>query len=86
MRVVEVKWADAWISVEDMKLAKAKKLKPVIRSTVGFLVADKSNCIVLSTDYYEKGKEINAPMVIPKGMILDYWEYEDVPRENKDQE
>ena len=86
MRVVEVKWQDAWISTEDMKLAKAKKLKPVIRSTVGFLVEDAGDWIVLSTDYYEKGKEINAPMVIPKGMVVEYWEYEDVPRESKDQE
>ena len=78
MRVVEVKWHDAWIGTDDLKIKKAKKLKPVIRSTVGYLVSDNEDWLVLSTDKFKKGKEISAPMVIPKGMILEYWEYEDV--------
>ena len=77
MRVVEVKWQDAWIDTDDMTLSKAKKLKPVIRSTVGYLVNDCEDWVVLSTDKFEKGKEISAPMVIPKGMILEYHEYEE---------
>jgi len=77
MRVVEVRWQDAWISTCDMKIKKAKKLKPVIRSTIGYLVSDSGDCIRLSTDKYEKGKEISAPMVIPWGMVVDYWTYED---------
>jgi ethanolamine utilization microcompartment shell protein EutL len=75
VRVIEVTWWDAWISTEDIKIAKAKKLKPVKRSTVGYLVADCDDWIVLSTDRYHKGKEVNAPMVIPKGMILETYEY-----------
>jgi len=82
LRVVEVKWLDAWISTSDIKIKKAKKLKPVVRSTVGWLVSDKGDTIVLCTDTFEKGKEISAPMVIPWGMVVDYWEYEDY--ENKD--
>ncbi len=81
MKVAEVRWADAWISTSDIKIKKAKKLKPIIRSTVGWLVSDSDNQIVLCTDTFEKGNEINAPMVIPKGMVIDYWIYED-----KDQE
>jgi len=77
---VEVKWMDAWISTSDVSLKKAKKLKPVKRSTVGYLVADCDDWVVLSTDRFHKGKEISAPMVIPKGMILEYYEYAD---ENK---
>ena len=69
---------DAWISTDDMKIKKAKKLKPVIRSTIGYLVSDSGDCIRLSTDFYEKGKEISAPMVIPWGMVVDYWEYKNV--------
>ena len=78
MKVVEVKWHDAWIDTKDLSIKKAKKLKPVTRSTVGYLVADRKNCVVLSTDRFYKEKEISAPMVIPKGMILEFWEYEDV--------
>jgi len=78
-RVVEVAWEDAFIDTKDLSLKKAKKLNPIRRSTIGYLIADKENCIVLSTDRFHKEKEISAPMVIPKGMILEYWEYEDRP-------
>ena len=78
MKVVEITWYDAWIGTNDVKMEKAKKLKPIIRSTVGYLVADEKDWVVLSTDKFKDGKHINAPMVIPKGMILEYWEYEDV--------
>jgi len=77
VRVVECTWWDAWISTSDLSIKKAKKLKPVKRSTVGYLVADCDDWIVLSTDRFHKGKEISAPMVIPKGMILEYYEYVD---------
>ena len=76
MRVAEVYWDDAWIDTDDLSIKKAKKLKPCKRSTVGFLVAVKDDCIILSTDRFKKGKEISAPMVIPMGMILDWWVYE----------
>ena len=75
MRIVEVCWHDAWIGTNDLKISKAVKLTPVVRTTVGFLVAEKKDCLVLSTDRFHKGKEISAPMVIPMGMIVDWWEY-----------
>lgn len=77
--VVEVKWEDAWIDTQDILISDAKSLKPVIRSTVGWLVSDNENEIILSTDVYHSFKEreyVNSIMVIPKGMIIDYWEYE----------
>ena len=77
--MIEVKWDDAWIDTEDVLIADAKKLKPISRSTVGWLVADNENELILSTDMYhnEKDKEyVNAIMVIPKGMVINYWEYE----------
>ena len=76
MKVVEIVWHDAWIDVNDLTIKKACKLKPVKRSTVGYLVKEKKNCYVLSTDRFYKEKEISAPMVIPKGMVLEYLEYE----------
>lgn len=75
MRVVEITWWDAWISTSDFSMKRAKKLKPVKRSTVGYLIEDCEDWVVLSTDRFYKGKGISAPMVIPKGMILEYLEY-----------
>jgi len=80
-KVVEVKWEDAWIDTEDVLITDAKKLKPVVRSTVGWLVADNKNEIVLATDIYHTKKEkeyVNAVMVIPKGMIINYGEYKNI--------
>ena len=76
MKVVEVLWGDAWINVEDCKVKKARKLKPVVRTTIGFLIAENEDAIVLCTDFYADDKKtINAPMVIPWGMVLSWWEY-----------
>tara|TARA_R100000781_G_scaffold10135_3_gene9828 strand:+ start:4864 stop:5127 length:264 start_codon:yes stop_codon:yes gene_type:complete len=77
MKVVEVKWGDAWIDTDDFALEEARKLKPIVRSTVGFLIKENSDAIVLCTDFYEKDKKtINTAMVIPRDMILDYWIYD----------
>ena len=77
MQVVEVRWGDAWVDTDDFTLEEAKKLKPIVRSTIGFLIKESSDSIVLCTDLYEKDKKtINTPMVIPKDMVLDYWYYE----------
>jgi hypothetical protein len=78
MRCVEVKWGDAFIDTCDISIKKAAKLKPVVRSTIGYLVAENSECIILATDKFEKDKKtVHAPMVIPWGMVIDYWEYVD---------
>jgi hypothetical protein len=78
-KVIEVQWEDAWIDTDDILITKAKKLKPIMRSTVGWLVADNENELILSTDIFHSKKErkyVNAIMVVPKGMIVEYWEYE----------
>ncbi len=77
-KVLEVKWEDAWIDTQDVLIEDAKKLKPILRSTVGWLVADNPKEIILATDIYHNDKDkeyVNAIMVIPKGMIVEYWEY-----------
>ena len=74
---MQVEWEDAWIDTEDHLIDEAKKLKPILRSSVGYLVADNDNEIILSTDRYHSKKEteyVNAVMVIPKGMVTRYWE------------
>ena len=79
MQVVEVRWGDAWVDTDDFTLEEAKKLKPIVRSTIGFLLIENDQAIVLCTDFYEKDKKtINTPMIIPRDMIIDYWEYETV--------
>jgi len=77
MKVVEIKWGDAWIDTDDFSVTEAKKLKPVVRSTIGYLVSENSKAVVLCTDIFEKDKKtINTPMIIPTEMIIDYWVYE----------
>jgi len=79
--LVEVKWLDAFISTSDMSIKDAKKLKPIERFTVGYLIAETEECLILSTDYFPKKKkrvkEVSATMVIPTGWI-QYWEIQDV--------
>ena len=75
--IMQVAWEDAWIDTEDHLLEEAEKLKPVLRSSVGYLVADNENEIILSTDRYHSKHEkkyVNSVMVIPKGMVTRYWE------------
>lgn len=77
LKIVEIKWGDAWVDADDFSLDNAKKLKPIVRTTVGFLITENSEVVVLCTDFYEEDKKtINTPMVIPRNMIIDYWVYE----------
>lgn len=76
MKVVEIVWLDAWIDTGDISTKKAMKLKPVKRSTIGYLVTENKHGIVMVTDRYSK-KQLSTPMVIGWGMIEDYWIYED---------
>ena len=77
MKIVEIKWGDAWIQPDDFSVVDAKKLEPVVRSTIGYLVSENTKAVILCTDFFEKDKKtINTPMIIPVDMIIDYWEYE----------
>lgn len=75
--IVEVKWLDAYISTCDLDLKKAKKAKPIERHTIGYLVSESDDCIVLCTDYFpgkKRVKEVSAVMVIPADWIQEKWE------------
>jgi|TARA_R100000482_G_C5070895_1_gene121504 hypothetical protein len=81
--IVEVHWGDAWIDTDDYSFEEAKKLTPVTRKTIGYLVATTDDCIILATDLYNQSKfpaikenTINTPMVIPWGMVLEFTELE----------
>ena len=74
--IAEVYWGDAWIKPEDYSLKEAQQLKPVKRKTVGYLVAETNEAIILVTDLYTEEKDkniVNTPMVIPIGMISEWY-------------
>ena len=72
-RIAEVYWEDASIDTGDFSRKDARKTKPVKRWTVGYLVEENDETLVLSTDYYEgKKEEFAAMMQIPWSMII-YW-------------
>tara|TARA_R110000751_G_scaffold170995_2_gene277584 strand:- start:392 stop:655 length:264 start_codon:yes stop_codon:yes gene_type:complete len=79
--VVEVHWGDAWIDTKDYTFEEAKKLSPVMRKTIGYLINTTDDCIILATDLYKDSKTpeieentINTPMVIPWGMVEEWYE------------
>jgi len=79
--VVEVKWGDAWVDTDDYTLEEAKKLTPVLRKTIGYLVAATDDCIILATDLYDESKSpmikentVSTPMIIPWGMVEEWYE------------
>jgi hypothetical protein len=79
VKIIEVHWVDAWIDTGDVSIKKAKKLKPIERYTVGYLVEETDECIILSTDYFPKKgrtKEVSATMVIPMGWVKS-WEIQE---------
>jgi hypothetical protein len=77
MKLIEVKWADAWVNTIDMSVDDAKELEPIIRTSAGWRVAENTKGIILATDYFNNDSEyINTPMFIPWGVVLEYWEYE----------
>jgi len=75
--IAEVLWEDAWIEMKDYPLKEVSTLAPVIRSTVGYKVGNTEECLILTTDLYEKDeKTINIPMIIPWSAIIAWWEFE----------
>ena len=76
MKLVEVIWDDAWVDPNDTSLEHAKELKPVRRQTVGYLVLENDSFLTLCADFFhgEPLKEVNTTMVIPMGMIVEWWE------------
>lgn len=76
-KVVVVSWDDAFIDTDDFTEKKARKTRGVLRHTVGWLVAENDDGIVMATDYYEKKSDgFNSRMFIPWGWVRDYLELE----------
>lgn len=76
-KLVVVTWDDAFIDTDDFRMKDAKKAKGVKRHTVGWLIKEKKEGLVLATDYYQKKKDgFAAMMFIPWGWITKWFEVE----------
>lgn len=64
-----IKWGDAFIDSDDFDIEEAQDTGPILRWTVGFLIAKNKHGYVLSTDVFDD-KEASALMFIPHGMVL----------------
>ena len=74
--IAEILWEDAWVEAKDFPTEEAASFKPIIRSTVGYLIEETEECVILATDLYMEKDMANTPMIIPWSMILGYWEFE----------
>jgi hypothetical protein len=74
--IAEILWEDAWVEVKDFPTEEAASFKPIIRSTVGYLIEETEECVIIATDLYVEKGMANTPMIIPWSAILGYWEFE----------
>lgn len=74
--VAEVHWVDAYVSTSEISYKKAEKLKPCRTITVGFLVYEGDEGIVLAMDWWPKSpKQMKAYTYIPWGMVEEVYTY-----------
>ena len=74
-KICEVTWDDAFVDSGDFKIDKCAKLKPIRTRTIGYLVCETPDGIVLATDSYEKdSKNVKIVNMIPWGMVVKYEE------------
>jgi hypothetical protein len=78
MKICEVVWDDAFVDSSDHSIKKCEKLKPVRTRTIGYLVCETPDGIVLATDRYEKDKKnVKIINMIPWGMVVRWEELYD---------
>jgi len=78
-KVVEVHWLDAWVDTDEISVTQARKKKPVLTITIGQLIAENNDGLVMVVDTYPKSKNKGrVPNFIPWGIIEEYYEFEDV--------
>ena len=78
MKTVEVWWGDAHVSTSDISIKKASVVKPIMTVTVGFLVAENDDGIIIAMDRWPKDpKCVKVHTFIPWGMVEDYYEWKD---------
>ena len=76
MQVVEVIWDDAHVTTGAATLKSAKKIKPIRTHTIGYLMADTDEGIVVASDIYPKQPKSGGIInFIPHGMIVEWWDF-----------
>jgi hypothetical protein len=73
MKIVSVQWRDAWSHDEqcDIDLAVSLCSKPLNVTTVGFLIADTDDCVIVCREFMEEDNKVSGIMHIPKGWLLE---------------
>ena len=69
-KTVCVKWGDASVDPDSFTEKEAKNTKPIVTTTIGFLICRNPHGIVLATDVYEDNPDLACKTFIPKGMII----------------
>jgi len=78
-KVVEVHWEDAWVDTDEVSVKQALTKKPVLTISVGQLIAENDEGVVMVVDSYPKfSKKGRVTNFIPWGIITDYYTYEDI--------
>jgi len=73
--MVEIVWLDAHVTTDSTTIRKAAKIKPIRTKTLGYLIAENDDGVVIASDTYEKNpKEGGIVNFIPWGMVAEYWE------------
>lgn len=76
MKVVEVEWLDASTEADETTLEKAKKNKPILTRSIGYLLAENEHCITLISDRWPDDPDKGfVEHIIGHNMITKIWEY-----------
>ena len=75
-KIVEVEWLDAHATTGSTTLRKAAKIKAMRTITIGFLMSENDDGLVIATDIYPNSPKEGAGIsFIPHGMIVNYYEW-----------
>lgn len=75
--IVEVVWDDAHVTTDGTTRKKAKKIKPERTHTIGYLICETKDGVVLATDRYPNSKKhFGIVNFIPWGMVVEWYEYD----------
>ena len=71
MKIVSIDWHDAWSYDEqcNIDVAEVRCMKPLNVKTLGFLVVEDENCIVVARDLLQEDNKVCGILHIPKGWI-----------------
>ena len=70
MKALMVTWADAVTEDAWTEMDEAVKLEPHTIFTLGFLVKENDDCIVLASSWDSEREAVCSSISIPKGWIL----------------